>query len=265
MVDQGNNRIRRITTDGLIQTVIGGGTSDLVDGVLSTNVKLDHPDGIAMGPDGTLYIATLSKVLRVSPTLPDISEKDNLIPSDDGQTLYRFDYRGRHLETIDAMTGVTELAFGYNEQGYLTNITDENGLETTTERDTSSNLPTAIVGPYGQSTKLELNDNGWSAKVTDPIERTYELTWNSVSGRLDKVIDPTAKVGTYKYDVTGRLERVTDPTGYEERIDAVAPTNGMNGVKITTKGGKVTEYHHKAVSTGGVLRSVTAPDSTTSE
>lgn len=264
VVDQGNNRIRRVTTDGLIQTVIGGGTAAIADGVLATNVKLDEPDGIAMGPDGSLYIATMSNVLKISPALPEISEKDNLIPSEDGRTLYKFDYRGKHLETIDAMTGVTQLKFGYKD-GFLTSIADESGVTTTIKRGRSNHLPESIVSPYGQTTTMATSDNGWFAKITDPIDRSYELTWNAVSGRLDKLKDPTAKVGTYKYDLTGRLETVTDPTGYSETITSLATTDGAVGTKVTSGGGRVTEYAYKAVSTGGLLRTTKAPDSTTSE
>ncbi|MGC4068861.1 MAG: RHS repeat-associated core domain-containing protein [Polyangiaceae bacterium] len=257
VVDQGNNRIRRVTPDGLIQTVIGGGTNAIADGLLATYVKLDEPDGIAMGADGTLYVATKSDVLSVAPGLPELSEKETLIPSSDGSTLFRFDHRGKHLATIDAVTGVTELEFGYDAQGFLRSIFDESGLETTIERD-AEHHPTAIVAPYGQRTKLEVSDDGWFAKVTDPIERSFQFTWNSKSGLLDKVVDPTQKAGTFKYDVTGRLENVTDPTGYQETIKPLPVAGGTRGVVVTTSGGKATEYSHKTNATGGLVRTVKA-------
>ncbi|MGC4068868.1 MAG: RHS repeat-associated core domain-containing protein [Polyangiaceae bacterium] len=264
VVDQGNNRIRRVTPDGLIQTVIGGGTNAIADGSLATYVKLDEPDGIAMGADGTLYIATKTDVLSVAPGLPRLSEKETLIPSDDGLTLYRFDHRGKHQATIDAVTGVTEVEFGYDADGFLTSVVDESGLETTIERD-AEHHPTAIVAPYGQRTKLEVSDDGWFAKVTDPIDRSFEFTWNSKNGLLDTIVDPTQKTGTFKYDVTGRLESVTDPTGYQETIKPLAATSATQGVVVTTSSGKSTEYSHKVSAAGGLVRAVkTNGDQTTS-
>jgi hypothetical protein len=73
------------------------------------------------------------------------------------------------------MTGVTELEFGYDTDGFLTSVADESGLETIIKRN-AEHRPTAIVGPYGQTTKLEVSTDGWFAKVTDPIARSYDTT-----------------------------------------------------------------------------------------
>jgi RHS repeat-associated protein len=261
VVDQGNNRIRRITPDGLIQTVIGGGSAPITEGVLATNVKLDDPDGIAMGPDGALYIATMSQVLKIYPALPDFDEKDYLIPSEDGHLLYKFDQRGKHLETIDAMTGVTLFAFEYTD-GYLSQIIDKSGVTTSITRDEKSHFPKSIDSQYGQTTRIELLDDGWLAKVTDPLERTYELTWNAVSGRLDSVKYPTKKTGTYRYDGLGKIEGYTNPTGYEETLKDLATTNGSVGLSVTTPSGNVTQYAYQSSLASGLVRTVTSPDAT---
>ncbi len=47
IADQENDRIRRVTPDGFIQTVVGGGEAELRDGQLPTQIKLDKPDGIS--------------------------------------------------------------------------------------------------------------------------------------------------------------------------------------------------------------------------
>ena len=262
VVDQGNNRIRRITTDGLIQTVIGGGTKAIEDGKLATDVALNAPDGIAMGPDGTLYIATMSTVFRVAPGLPTMNEKDNLIPSSDGRTLYRFDYKGKHLATIDAMTGVTELTFNYDNSGYLTKITDKDGLTTEIQRG-SDEKPSAIKAPYGQVTTLATSEDGTLAKVTDPINRTVQLTWDASTGTLTNVIDPRGNRSAFSYDVTGRLTDVTDPTGYEETFASSMTSDGYMNVSVTTKEGKVTKYLSRNSTPDTWQRGITLPDGTT--
>ena len=120
IADQVNNRIRRVTPDGFIQTVVGGGDAKLADGQLPTKIKLDKPDGIGFGADGALYIATGTTVYKVAPGLTELQQSnDSLVPSEDGHTLYRFDDRGKHLQTINAVTGVTELSFGYDDAGLL--------------------------------------------------------------------------------------------------------------------------------------------------
>lgn len=104
----------------------------------ATDVALDQPDRVAVGPDATLYVATMDNVFRIAPNLLAINEKDNLIPSADGRAFYRFDYRGRHMATIDAMTGVTEVTFGYDSAGLLATVTDKNGPTTTITRNADS-------------------------------------------------------------------------------------------------------------------------------
>ena len=268
--DGANNRIRRITTDGIIQTVIGGGKNPVIDGRLATDIALDQPDGLAVGPDGTLYITTINNVFRVVPGLPDLDVKESLVPSSDGLTLYRFDHSGRHLSTIDAMTGVTELTFGYDASGYLVTITDKNQLVTTIKR-ASDGTPTSIVGPYGQTTAITISADGNLTQVTDPIARTVQLTWDPTTGVLANVVDPTSKKTTFGYDPAGRLTDVSDPTDSVTIIDPkanpaehLAPSttaDGFMSVKATTKG-KTTEYLWKNVTPDQWQRTQKLPDGT---
>jgi len=68
MADQGNFRIRRVGTDGIIETVAGTGVPGFSgDGGPATRAGLDNPRGIAVGQDGSLYIADNARVRRVTP------------------------------------------------------------------------------------------------------------------------------------------------------------------------------------------------------
>jgi sugar lactone lactonase YvrE len=53
--DSGNNRIRKVDTNGIITTVVGGGVSG--DGVAATSASLSFPCGIALDGNGNLFIA----------------------------------------------------------------------------------------------------------------------------------------------------------------------------------------------------------------
>ncbi len=69
-VDQGNNRVRAVAADGTITTVAGDGTLGLdstgVDGLPATSVPL-NPLGLAVSPEGILYVASDSAIIEVSP------------------------------------------------------------------------------------------------------------------------------------------------------------------------------------------------------
>ncbi|HEY5959590.1 MAG TPA: RHS repeat-associated core domain-containing protein [Polyangiaceae bacterium] len=239
IVDQGNNRIRRISTDGMIQTVIGGGTQPLSPNSMALNVKLDTPDGIAAGPDGSLYIAQKNTVIRAFVGMPKVTRDDYLVPSTDGRTLYHFDTRGKHLETIDVLTGITELTFAYDSAGQLIGITDKDQNVTKIERDTSGNA-TAVIGPYGQRTGFALDGSGNLASIVDALKRQTTITWDPRQ-LIGAVNSPKSKATTYRYDVNGRLTNTSDPTGIGETLKRSELANGWQ-VDVTNSANQTTGF-----------------------
>jgi uncharacterized repeat protein (TIGR03803 family) len=57
IADRGNNRVREVTTNGVIITVAGGGNSGLGDGGAATGAELNQPDGVAIDASGNLFVA----------------------------------------------------------------------------------------------------------------------------------------------------------------------------------------------------------------
>lgn len=66
VADTYNHRVRRIDRSGVITTVAGSGRGGYAgDGGPAARASLDNPQGIARGPDGSLYIAdTFNHVVR---------------------------------------------------------------------------------------------------------------------------------------------------------------------------------------------------------
>jgi sugar lactone lactonase YvrE len=70
IADRGNNRVRKISADGIITTVAGSGTEGFSgDGGPATSAQLNSPTGIAADAAGNLFIADWgnSRVRKVSP------------------------------------------------------------------------------------------------------------------------------------------------------------------------------------------------------
>jgi sugar lactone lactonase YvrE len=68
IADSGNNKIRKITTTGIVSTLAGGETAGVTDGpVLSARFRL--PSGIAVDVIGNVYVADLlnNKIRKISP------------------------------------------------------------------------------------------------------------------------------------------------------------------------------------------------------
>jgi sugar lactone lactonase YvrE len=70
IADEGNNRIRRVSPDGIIQTVAGNGVAGFGgDGGAATDAWLAAPDGVAADAAGNLYIAdtVTHRIRKVTP------------------------------------------------------------------------------------------------------------------------------------------------------------------------------------------------------
>src|SRR4029077_6306019 len=72
IADSGNNRIRKVDTNGIITTVAGGGGKyygDSGDGGPASKARLSFPFGVAVAQNGTIYIADTgnNRVREVTP------------------------------------------------------------------------------------------------------------------------------------------------------------------------------------------------------
>lgn len=66
IVDAGNQRVRRVSPDGTITTVAGGGNTGFADGP-ATSGQLYYPSSIAVDEQGNLFIGELGRVRKVTP------------------------------------------------------------------------------------------------------------------------------------------------------------------------------------------------------
>ncbi|HEX2203192.1 MAG TPA: hypothetical protein VHG91_07830, partial [Longimicrobium sp.] len=126
------NRVWRVGADGLLSLHAGTGTfcryqagsQSCGDGEAPTRAQVSEPYGMAVGPDGALYVVERSNhlVRRIAPTLPGFSGGTLLLAAEGGTELYETDLAGRHLRTLDALTGAPRFTFGYDAAGRLVRV-----------------------------------------------------------------------------------------------------------------------------------------------
>lgn len=261
------DHIRKVTPDGIITAHAGkedcgyalspSGTAAQQACIFTNSKGLEvHPDGSLIVGDGRYLIR------RIALPLTGFSPNSLLIPSPDGQELYEFNSVGRHLRTLDGLTGVTRYQFVYDTAGRFADVIDANGRVTHIERN-SNGTPAAIVAPTGQRTTLTINNDGYLGAIANPAGETTSLTYRPGSGLLASLTDARGGVHTFTYDGPGRLISDQGPTG-EIKTLTRSQVQGLITVTVTTGLNRSTIYAGEVLSTGDRLRTVIAPDGSTS-
>jgi RHS repeat-associated protein len=266
IADYGNYRIRRVGPDGIITTLAGTGYvlthgGGFSDGRPATQTNLS-PIDVAVAPDGSIFMVEFvnNRILRVGPVAPGFNATDLAITASDGRQVYRFNASGRHLSTVDTLTGTTLYTFAYDSAGRLTTITDADGNVTAIERD-STGQPTAIIAPFGQRTALTVDSTGWLTKVTHPAGEAYQMQYTA-DGLLTRLTDPRNNASQFTYDALGRLQRDANAAGGSQTLARTEQANGYTATR-TTALNRTTTYQVANLPIGDQQRTVTTPDGAT--
>jgi RHS repeat-associated protein len=178
------------------------------------------------------------------------------IAADDGLSYFAFDRNGRHLNTIDAITGQKLLSFDYDDAGRLAAVHDANGRVTKVSRDVTSGRATAIVSPDGLTSELSYASNGWLATVKNPTGEAHQFTLSDL-GLLAQETDVAGRKHSFEYDSTGRLTKDTEASG---SFQTLARSTDQSTVTRTTARGLAYVHQRSTAKTGGELRTTTLPD-----
>jgi RHS repeat-associated protein len=246
--------VRRVRPDGIITTVAGSAIwGDGGDGGSATQARFGAMEGIAVGPDNRLYISDnyFMRVRQVGAPLPEYSPNDLIISAEGGNAIYVFDKGGRHLRTLNTLTGAVRYEFHYDNAGRLIRILDGNSKITTIERDGAGN-PQAIISPVGQRTTVSLNPHGYLSSLTNSAGDTTRLTYSS-DGLLSSLTDPKGNLYRFSYDTFGRLTRDEDPAGGFKTLSLVQNQDSST-TTLASALRRSTTYLVERPSTGGILR-----------
>jgi len=265
IADRKNHRIRRVGPDGIITTVAGTGNNGYSgDGGLPADAQLYNPWGVTIGPDGSIYAADRDnrRIRRIGTPLPGFTVVDIVIPSEDGSKLYHFDATGRHLQTINALTGAVLYDFNYDADGLLLEIVDGDGNSTTITHEASGN-PTSIVAPGSQTTDLVANIDNYLESIGNPAGDAVVLTYTN-NGLLDTFTDPNGNSSQYTYDAKGLLTLARDRAEGSKSFSRTEDETGYTVTK-TTAMERVTTYRMEYLSTGGERSYKEYPDGSWNE
>jgi len=178
IADAGGQRIRQLTNDGFVRTVAGSG--ELVapglwvpggyrDGPASS-AQFNHPSGIAVGPDGALYVAdTLNHCIRkiLNQQVTTFAGRPPFSGHDDGE---------RANATFD-----NPRALAFSEDGTLYVADDGNGLRRIS--------PQGVVETVRLPTGIDRRIGGMAVIGAGASRVIFLSTWNALL-KLDSELHP---------------------------------------------------------------------------
>jgi RHS repeat-associated protein len=287
VADYGSSAIWSVDPTGIAHIVAGGttlnppNTSGNDNGVSAQVGYVPQPVAVAVGPNGSVYVADFScRVRTIGPTMPGYSAGPdgvivNDIAAEDGSAVYGFDSAGRHIATFDPTTGAALLTFGYDPvTQQLSSVVDVNGNTTTISRSGSTVTITPPFGqPASQQTTLTLGETGHATAITDPAGNTTQCVYTN--GLMTSLQTPAGFLHQFAYDGLGQLLTDEDPTGATQSLvrtatdggtaPGVTYVSGENWNIALTSGAGHTTSHDVTTSTTGVITQTTiSPSGATS-
>jgi RHS repeat-associated protein len=258
--DWSSGRVRQISPNGIINTIAGTGVLGFSgDGGPARAAQLRQSIGVTTGADGGVYIADGNnhRIRKVFPPLPGFSNADLALPSQDGNELFKFNSAGRHLQTLNTLTGAVKYNFGYDGMGRLVTVTDGDNNVTTIQRN-GAGAPTGILSPYNQLTTFTSDANGYLATITNPNNEQNQFTYTS-GGLLTLKRDPRNNQNTFTYDALGRFIRDDDAVSGFQTL-ARSETGQSYSVMRNTALNRTTTFQVQQLSNGDQQRTVTLPN-----
>ncbi len=206
--------------------------------------------------DGTLHLGDGGQRAPDLLGSPPMVNGRYLLASDDGSEVFEFDSTGRHLRTLDALTNAARYQFAYDGIGHLISITDFDNNVTTIQRD-GTGQPSAIMGPYGQQTRLATNPGGYLTQITNPNGESVGMDYGA-GGLLRSSSDPLGDADTFLYDARGLLTHAAHAGGASEDV-AVSRSGDGEVVTSTSAAGLRTTYNLDFSSPGSLSKTITYP------
>lgn len=273
IADTGNYVIRRLTPGGGLSTVAGLHREDWThefggDGGPALKAQFDEPSGIALGPDGALYIADTDnhRIRRVG--------LDGTVSTVAGSTVEdakKGDFRGDGGPATEAkLSFPSAVAFGpdgglYVYDGYLRSeitklqqrirriapampgfnnreivIPSENGRELFKFSAAGQHLETVNALTLKSIYRFEYDKNRQLIAIADAFQNTTTIE-RDTAGHPLALVAPYGQRTGFTLDANGYLAKVTNPAG--EYVEMNYQSGGLL-VSFRNPRGHITRFHY---------------------
>ena len=214
---------------------VGANTGDTQSGARAIEAHIGRVFAMAAGPDGRLWAHQDNYAIsRIVPSFPLPAPTDFQIYDTRDRMLLQFDRSGRQNAAVDPSTRTVLRTFTYNSDGHLDSIVDRDGDALRIERISGSSIQ--LISPDGQTTSLEIDNDGNLGRVVDPANRSWSVGYHR-GGLIQRFEMPSGNASTFSFDTDARLFTETDPAGGGWTLDRNENTDG-HSVDITSGEGR---------------------------
>ena len=160
------------------------------------------------------------------------------VPDLGDNAIFEFDEDGRHLRTLNLLTGDERMRFDYDSNGHLSEIMTEAG-PLAVERNADGRV-TALVGLGDTRTTIQVTDEGLMS-VTDPMGRSHNFTYTA-GDLLASYSDPAGRTNQFTYAANGFLDSDRGPDGGVQSLGMQTIDDGVYDVILTSAEGLEKRY-----------------------
>jgi RHS repeat-associated protein len=262
VADERNNRVRRITPDGLIVTIAGGATAGYAgDGQNASLSLLSAPHDVAWAPDGSVYIADNgnNRVRRILPEgnivtragngtfTPALDNVPPLTTPIDGPLHLSLSYDGT-LWWSHALAGTLRRIAPLLPRFARADITipSDDGSQAYVFDSTGRHLRTVDARTGVVALSFEYDNAGFLTAIQDAHGNTVQVVRDSAE-QAASIVSPFGVTTQLAYDGAGRLATVTAPDGTTTQLGY------GTGDLLASKTDAVGRVHTYAYDTSGRL------------
>jgi uncharacterized protein (TIGR03437 family) len=239
IADAGNNAIREVTPDGLINTIAGSGTAGFAgDGGPATLSLLQNPYSVAVDAQGNVYVADMgnNRIRRLTPTLPLLGEV--------AQTLGWANAASLQTGAVAPGSVISIFGSGLGPLAAVTATLQSAALFYVQDSQINAQVPFETAGKT--TVKVQVQVKGLTVgSVNVPIAAAAPgfFTWNGGTGlviamndatTLNSTASPAARMSTVAVFGTGG--GTTNPSGVDGRIPGTPPATLILPVSATIGG-----------------------------
>ena len=245
IADTDNFCIRRVGADGIITTVAGNGEWDYSgDGGPATQASLYSPKGVAVGGDGSLYIAESGnyRIRRVG--------ADGIITTVAGNGIGGYSGDGG-LATQASLYSPYGVAVG-GDGGLYIDETYKSSIRKVAALTSSQTGVGEIAIPSEDGSEVYIFDSGRHLRTLNAFTNatTYEFQYSG-NGYLTTIMDGDGNVTTIERDGDGNPTAIVAPFGQRTTLELNV---GGYLAKITNPAGEPIQFGY---TTDGLLTSLT--------